>query len=704
MCNSHPLLNVIFVAFATPFFFVSCDNSFFDWVDEKGNILISYDTQRQWTFNPSAALLIALLEPKFLSTKYLESEYDFAEFEHLGKFEEVELRGRNLRNSSSVFDFLHSHNVKKLGLAKSELKDIPSELKQLESSLQYLSLASNDLSSIDSASIFPQVTALLELDLRFCQLKSLSSHFFDEVPSLRSVSLSGNYLLQSSQQNNLNFLKNNILYLDLNLNPFSHVISVKYTSSELRQFLNPKPEGVFLDLSYTYFKRCKSDSKYIQPNITHLSIIDSVNCFKNVKFTNLVRLEAIDASSNINAKKSSPIIGDEIDSFFKRITNVRVLLFRENHLQRGLVVKPNLFEKRFTSLEILDLSENNLRTIPLNLFQIHTLKNLNLSSNLIQKWDVTLVRNDSSAKHLIVDLSFNKIAWITPAMEHDFYNFKEINLRDNVLLCNEQLKRLLCAAERNYGSVKILNMKETTCNRLDRDESLTLEELKKRENCQRATTASLSSDTRMGPMVPIQSLWLLLTVLVCLLLYATWNWTNHVNFYTISKNLKFAASLTTFSKKKESFCCDYRYDVFVSYAGIDRDWVIDRLVPNLETESGIRICLHERDFQIGVGIMENIVDCIDKSQCLLLVISKSFVKSKWCQFEMNLGQYFTIESNKPHLILVLLEEIPKNVRPKVLSYLMRTRTYIEWPKSAQDNNEAEFFQRLTKALNDSRVS
>lgn len=83
----------------------------------------------------------------------------------------------------------------------------------------------------------------------------------------------------------------------------------------------------------------------------------------------------------------------------------------------------------------------------------------------------------------------------------------------------------------------------------------------------------------------------------------------------------------------------YRFDLFVSYSDKDREFVLDHLIPNLEKRSEITICLHERDFQVGLSILENIIQCMDQSRCLLLVVSESFLKSNWCSFEMHLAQH-----------------------------------------------------------------
>lgn len=168
-------------------------------------------------------------------------------------------------------------------------------------------------------------------------------------------------------------------------------------------------------------------------------------------------------------------------------------------------------------------------------------------------------------------------------------------------------------------------------------------------------------------------------------------------------------------RNKSSAADQYIYDVFVSYSDRDRQWVLDQLIPNLEKRSEITICLHERDFQVGVGILENIIHSMDQSRCLLLVISESFLKSNWCSFEMHLAQhrfvqkkcfqqmltflfFRLIETRREQLILVLLQDIPKARRPRTLTFLMRTKTYIMWPMEDKAELRNVFWKRLKKAI------
>jgi TIR domain/Leucine rich repeat len=135
------------------------------------------------------------------------------------------------------------------------------------------------------------------------------------------------------------------------------------------------------------------------------------------------------------------------------------------------------------------------------------------------------------------------------------------------------------------------------------------------------------------------------------LIIALWFWKRRDirYFCTIFKNTlilsldkedKKALMMTNRRQKSNNNNNDnYSYDVFVSYCDKDREWVLDHLIPNIERRSEVRICLHERDFQVGLSILENIIQCMDQSRCLLLVISESFLKSNWCSFEMHLAQH-----------------------------------------------------------------
>ena len=79
---------------------------------------------------------------------------------------------------------------------------------------------------------------------------------------------------------------------------------------------------------------------------------------------------------------------------------------------------------------------------------------------------------------------------------------------------------------------------------------------------------------------------------------------------------------------------NFDYDVFVSYASVELPWVREHLMVELQDRLGLRLCVHERDFIPGKNIVDNIADCVQSSKKILMVFSKDFVRSQWCQFEL----------------------------------------------------------------------
>lgn len=77
----------------------------------------------------------------------------------------------------------------------------------------------------------------------------------------------------------------------------------------------------------------------------------------------------------------------------------------------------------------------------------------------------------------------------------------------------------------------------------------------------------------------------------------------------------------------------YKYDAFVCYSGVDRDWVIGKLLPRLEHPGAdgpapLRLCLHERDFPLGFFIADNIMTSMKSSRHTVFILTPAFVDSE----------------------------------------------------------------------------
>ena len=202
----------------------------------------------------------------------------------------------------------------------------------------------------------------------------------------------------------------------------------------------------------------------------------------------------------------------------------------------------------------------------------------------------------------------------------------------------------------------------------------------------------------------------LVLILSGVVIVVYWKWWYVRYFFVLCKNSAILTFMDDNDSGKETIVTGkndepvetFLYDVFVSYSESNRDWVLDEFITNVEKRESINVCLHERDFQVGYGILENIVSCMDRSRCLLLLVSENFLLSQWCQFEMNLAQHRLLETRRDKLILVLLEDIPVRKQPKTLKYLMRTKTYIKWPGDGTTEEKHLFWKRLKKSIISSR--
>uniref|UniRef100_A0A673AT83 TIR domain-containing protein n=1 Tax=Sphaeramia orbicularis TaxID=375764 RepID=A0A673AT83_9TELE len=95
-----------------------------------------------------------------------------------------------------------------------------------------------------------------------------------------------------------------------------------------------------------------------------------------------------------------------------------------------------------------------------------------------------------------------------------------------------------------------------------------------------------------------------------------------------------------------------RYHVFLSYSSTDYQWT-HSVIPQLES-CGLRICYNERDFLPGRTVLDNMSECIQESQKVLLVLSSEFVRSRWCLLEANMSLFRDCLERKP-VVPVLLE-------------------------------------------------
>ncbi len=145
----------------------------------------------------------------------------------------------------------------------------------------------------------------------------------------------------------------------------------------------------------------------------------------------------------------------------------------------------------------------------------------------------------------------------------------------------------------------------------------------------------------------------------------------------------------------------YKYDAFVAYCSrdtVERQWVHLLMVPKLEGDHGLKMCIHHRDFLPGIDIQDNIVDAINNSRKTVLVLSPSFLESDWCNFEVRMARVKLVEERRDNIVLVLYKslDIPGTRVPRKLMNLLDKQTYVAWTTEAR--GQELFWKKLVSAL------
>ncbi|CAH1244072.1 TLR1 [Branchiostoma lanceolatum] len=408
------------------------------------------------------------------------------------------------------------------------------------------------------------------------------------------------------------------------------------------------------------------------------------------------------------AKKSSFDLDFLRNCIRQKETVVTCTRRRLRHVPRGLPVGTtslnltgNLFEiigpetfPRLDKLKLLDLSKNRIRIIKVGSFKnTYNLTTLHLNHNNIS----TLPNGafDGLASLEVLGLAFtrlsnlNSVGFLTPNLKSlNFTSFagnglERLDLEDNPLQCT-------CEEEWFHDWV-VSNRTKTLFYNLSNYGCVSPERLVHKTILDFDAEAQGCND-KTGLHVAISGAILLCVFLVGVVVGYRNRWYIKYGCFVIKARYHGYQTWTNENVQK-------KFDAFVSYNHNDRAWVMNELVPHLEGEGEeFRLCLDYRDFVPGAPITDNIVNSIYDSRKTVCLVTEEFLKSEWCEMEVQMATYRLFDEQIDVLILVFLEDIPDRAlhRYHRLRRLMCKRTYLEWPKDPQE--KALFWERLKDAL------
>ncbi len=127
--------------------------------------------------------------------------------------------------------------------------------------------------------------------------------------------------------------------------------------------------------------------------------------------------------------------------------------------------------------------------------------------------------------------------------------------------------------------------------------------------------------------------------------------------------------------------------------------MLDRVLrEKLEGEHGLKLCMYHRDFKVGRDLADTIVEGINSSSKILLILSPTFLNSCWCKFEVMMANEKVVKERRDTVILVVYSRLDQaGVRlPKKLARLLEKRIYIEWTEDPV--GQKLFWSRLVQAM------
>ena len=359
-------------------------------------------------------------------------------------------------------------------------------------------------------------------------------------------------------------------------------------------------------------------------------------------------------------------------SMFRIYSNLKNLNLGSNDIK----TIPERAFHYLTSLVSLNLTMNDIRTVNFGFTQMSNLTHFDLSRNLLTSLDEQTMSN-------LDKLAMRSVHTVT------------VYLAENPLICACATLDFLKWIQ--ITTITVANYNDYVCRNDLLGDYITLSQFYHNYR-NRLETACLSKVYLLAACVSLGACLLVGAITVCIYRHR-WD----VKFFLLHIRDKYGG------QEEDDDAEDViKYDAFVAYHQDDIVWVRHSLLKALEeppsgstrtareNQRYFRLCLHHRDFLPGTPIEENIVESINKSRKIILVLSTSFVTSGWCDFELQMARMRCFDKGRDLIVVVMLEPVAASAMSKTLRALIRRTTYIEWPFSPR--HRTNFWDKVRHAL------
>jgi toll-like receptor 13 len=355
-------------------------------------------------------------------------------------------------------------------------------------------------------------------------------------------------------------------------------------------------------------------------------------------------------------------------SYPKHLKNLEKLTIEGNHISLG---DNFTFSKISTKLTAIQLLNINMKEIPKNVFQmLKLLKSINISSNVLQSLNINF-SNLVSLESL--DISNNPIKYleidsISSLIRGVRNSTLKLYIHNSELICtclSESLQTIEFLKTAHKYGIEVDNLEELSCiyNYL-RQPLLTVNVEKLKNECFPSNFNVILGSTLSN----------LTCIIVGAFIFIAYRY--RYRLYISFLRVKWKQQLWNLSENRQ-----YSYDAFLSYCALDRFWVHNVLVKELEEKYGFKLCIHYRDFGFG-DIADVIIQNITDSRYTIIILSEQSLDSPWCQFELKVAHGNSVRIGNELIIIKLGEISRSDVNVPLVKELLDSRVYLQWPESA----------------------
>ncbi|XP_062615601.1 toll-like receptor 4 [Saccostrea cucullata] len=470
-----------------------------------------------------------------------------------------------------------------------------------------------------------------------CETVKITHNFFSQHPissTSRYIVLSfshRNTLLQSSSfERKIKMIRNHLTFQyshSTNFSTFLHNfrnfcrIEVSHWRPVIYVHIPENLQTIYVNDSRQYSKI--SQFGLIAPKLRHMFFQNNVLNEWIGPMYGIQNVTLIDLSNNFCTKLSS--------NFFVNASGLLRLNISRNSVGDNLERDKNgLIFRNLVSVETLDLSSNKIYHLPyLLLKRSRNIGALILNNNQLSELNVG-VKHMHHLEHL--DLSENRIDSIRDEIRQE--------LTDLIRLKNTSIdlsgNNVDCSCE-NVPYIQWMVKHKENFERFD-DYECAIKSQKNFNFSDPVTSLkSLVVECRSyTTFYIVASIVLTILVFVVIAMLVKRNiWTIRFTIYQCKQKVKTGGRYMQILYQRNRL--NFSYDIFISYSARDRELVMNKLLLKLQ-DLNLDVCIRERDFLAGRHKADNIMDAIESSKMTVCVVSESYLKSGWRDYELNMAK------------------------------------------------------------------